>query len=166
MKRVAAIMFICLMFPLALHAETISVKSRDPVFCRLLTRHVPRDDVNYQSGREDVVPADLYSSQRMEISKDVVIPLSVDLAEYFELEVPRGVELKPALGVFRIKSDGRVFWNGRDLTHQAEAYCSAGDKPDKKEVLAEDIISTEPKAPPKQLLDQEDTGLYGAYPEN
>ncbi len=142
------------------YAETLSVSSYDPVFCGILSRHLPDQDVNYSPAREAVIPADI-NLNPMNFSGDIVIPLNIELSEFFKLPVQEGVELKPEPGFFRISNDGRVFWNGRELTDEAAVYCGLR----RGSLSSEDILREEPQAPPQQLLDESNQSLYGSYPE-
>ncbi len=130
-------------------AETVSVSSHDPVFCKIIMGHTPREDVAYHPEAYHV-PPDL-NGESIEITREVVIPLSLELGEYFQIRVPQGVELKPELAVLRIKGDGRVFWNDRELTREALSYCNT--KAEKDEPVAKEIIEAEPTDPAQHLLD-------------
>ncbi len=95
--------------------------------CRLLEKHVPRDDVTYQPGADvngkPVVPADLNGGSAFQLPDTIKIPLSVDLAQEFNLTEFDDNELVVPLGILEVTKDGRVLQDGRDLTDQAYVIC-------------------------------------------
>lgn len=100
----------------------------DLALCRLREQHVATKGVAYQPGVDvhgkAVVPADVNAAPS--VVPDVVrIPLTVDLAQRLS-NVPAGVELKADTGMVEVHKDGRVVFNGQDLTGQAAVVC--GDK--------------------------------------
>lgn len=110
-------------------AEIIILSSHDPEFCKIVLRHTPSDDVSFEPGKDNVVPADISPAitEIKTMDNDIVIPITLDLIKHFELEdtftESDATELKPEISQFRIKSDGRVFWNDKDITEQTEHFC-------------------------------------------
>ncbi len=95
--------------------------------CRILERHVPRDDVTYQGGVDvngrAVAPADLGGAQGFQFPDTIKIPLSVDLAQEFGLAGFGNDALVAPLGLLEVTKDGRVLQEGRDLTERAYVLC-------------------------------------------
>jgi hypothetical protein len=110
---------------------TLPAWAEEPVvdvqLCREMVSHTPRDDVTFKPGvganGKTVAPADLQTSQDYNFLKQIHdIPLSVDLAKRLSLSVT-GLEMQTALPPLQIRPDGRIFWNGQDITQQATYYC-------------------------------------------
>ncbi len=89
----------------------------------------------YQSGGADYVPgvdvhgkpvvgADLNSGMKP-MFDPVVIPIEIDIAERFGLELPEGMAMKPEIAHVKIYSDGRVEYNDTDVTKDTETMCSS-----------------------------------------
>ncbi len=59
----------------------------------------------------------------------VYVPINVDLETAFGITFPEALESdpKPKVADFEIYSDGRVFFEGEEITQQADAFC-AGEK--------------------------------------
>lgn len=101
----------------------------DLALCRLRAQHVAAADVTYKPGVDvhgnPVVPADLNAVPNM--MPDVIkIPMNIDLAQRLG-NVPAGMDMKSEMGMAEIHRDGRVTFNGQDLTQQAAVVC--GDAP-------------------------------------
>ncbi|QQG35324.1 MAG: hypothetical protein HYS17_07140 [Micavibrio aeruginosavorus] len=97
----------------------------DLALCRLRAQHMARTDAAYQPGVDvhgkPVVPADVSAVPAM-IPDVVKIPISIDLAQRLG-QVPAGAELKTETGMVEVHRDGRVTYNGVDLTQQTNAVC-------------------------------------------
>lgn len=94
--------------------------------CRLLPDHKAAADVEYKPGVDihgkAVVPADINAGP-MGDAQTIVVPLTVDLAERLQgLNVP-GLAMESTLGFLEISPEGRVNYNGRDLTPQVYVLC-------------------------------------------
>lgn len=99
----------------------------DVQLCREMLSHTPRDDVAYKPGVDvkgrPVAPADLQTTQDYNFLKQVAeIPLTIDLAQRLSLDTA-GLEMKTELPPLQMRPDGRIFWNGQDITQQAVYYC-------------------------------------------
>jgi hypothetical protein len=101
-----------------------------PPECRVLPEHKTREDVAYKPGVDvngkPVIPADINAAP-MEFNETLVVPLSVDLAERLGSQNIEGLDMTGTLGFLEIHPDGRVAYNGRDLTPQIYALC--GENP-------------------------------------
>ncbi len=96
-----------------------------PPECRLLPDHKAAPDVAYEPGVDvngrAVVPADLNIAAADLGRQTMVIPLSIDMAQ--RIDTIAGVKLEGTQGFLEISPDGRVTFNGQDLTPQAYAVC-------------------------------------------
>lgn len=124
MKHFIFLVSLFLSFP-AFAQETL------PPECRLLKEHKPSADVAYQGGVDvhgkAVVPADVNAAPMGAGSQTLVVPLSVDLAKRLQNHSIQGLDMTGTLGFIEIEPDGRVLYNGQDLTGQVHVLC--GRKP-------------------------------------
>lgn len=101
----------------------------DLALCRLRAQHVAAADVTYKPGVDvhgnPVVPADLNAVPNM-VPDIIKIPMNIDLAQRLG-KVPAGMDMKSEMGMAEIHRDGRVTFNGQDLTQQTAVVC--GDTP-------------------------------------
>ncbi len=97
----------------------------EPALCQLRAQHVARTDVAYKPGVDvkgnPVVPADVNAVPSM-VPDIVRIPMTVELAKYMDI-MPKGVELKAGVGMIEIFKDGRVAYNGLDISSQIATLC-------------------------------------------
>lgn len=134
--------------------------------CRLLPAHQPvvakpTEGVEYKAGIDvhgnPVIAADL-GAPLTAVAQPVVIPIEVDLAQRFNLTLPAGVELKPTVATMRIHADGRVEYNGQDVSDQAYYLCGKGEgPPTQAEAAAENGAQLIEPAPSGAVLE-------GQYP--
>lgn len=118
MKYTAALLV--LLFSLPAWAEDVDIRT----FCHLLPEYQRPAGVEYQPGvgaDGPVVPADLGPS--LKGFDTIEIPVEVDLIERFGLMPPEGVELNPYVALMSIHKDGRVDYNGQDVSQQAHTLC-------------------------------------------
>lgn len=93
--------------------------------CRTLAEYVPQAGVNYQPGVDvhgnTVVPADINAAP-IDLPDVMAIPLSFDLAQRLP-DPPEGMRADASVGFLEVYKDGRVVFQGRDLTPQVYAIC-------------------------------------------
>lgn len=96
-------------------APELVVGRRD---CQRLLRHEPRPDVEYRPGVDvrgrPVAPADLPGSPRIEVPKEIRIPLGVDLAEKYGIGDPGEIDATAPIGTVTVRG-GRVFFDGKPI---------------------------------------------------
>lgn len=85
--------------------------------------YVPGVDVSGQS----VAAADIKPDNPLPYFNGIEIPLTMDLAQKFNLNLPAFVEMSPDIAVLKVFSDGRVLFNGKDISGRVETYCSGKD---------------------------------------
>ncbi len=105
----------------------------EPVECRILSAHQVRSDVHFVPGQDvkgrPVVPADINSAP-MALPDVITAPLTIDLASRLQnMSVPAGIDMKSPLGFLEIYKNGRVVYDGRDITSQAYALCGISSVP-------------------------------------
>lgn len=99
-----------------------------------------------------VAPADLQSNFQY---PPVVIPITLNLAQKFGLNLPNGIELKPDVGQMEIFQDGRVRFNGKDISGKVQDRC---------ELIAKEV-KPNGQEPPHDIGSGDDA-IEGEYPEN
>lgn len=128
MKNFLLIFLLC--FPISLPVQAqVSFET----LCRSLPQFQPlpgQDGPNYQPGIDvhgkAVAPADLNAP--LPDLDPVRIPITIDLAEHFALDLPAGLELKPDVADLEIYQDGRITYNNQDLSRRIYSVC-AGETP-------------------------------------
>lgn len=135
-------------FVLAVLLLTVSAfpafAQNDLALCKLRAQHVARADVTYQPGIDvygkPVVAADVSSTPGM-VPDNIRIPLNIDLAQRLGA-VTTGAKLDADMGYVEIHKDGRVTFNGQDMTNATAIAC--GDQAS--------AASVEATAPPTKII--------------
>jgi hypothetical protein len=138
-----------------------------PPECRVLPEHKAAADVNYQPGVDvhgkAVVPADV-NSNPMGMNQTIVVPLTIDLAQRLQGMNVQGLNLETTLGFLEFSPDGRVTYDGQDLTTQVHVLCSgkgvetvASPPPVTDRQTPPDVLKSAPvkeikPAPPKPVI--------------
>lgn len=98
-----------------------------PPECRILQKHEPSAGVNYQAGVDvygnPVVPADIHAAPMGMGAQTIVIPLSIDMAQRLQGQNIAGLDMTSTIGFIEVAPDGRVTYNGQDLTGQVHLLC-------------------------------------------
>ncbi len=119
-----------ILFFMLFSSPALAQENTTPPECSLLKDHVAKDNVTYQSGVDvngnSVVPADL-NAPVIDLPDSFVVPLTVDVATKLNNAAAMGVDGKGTLGFLEISKNGRVTYNGQDVTPQVYALC--GHKP-------------------------------------
>lgn len=74
-------------------------------------------------GRE-VAPADVASDTPQIVPDTLEIPVRIDVLQAIGIESYGGLDMLPHIGVMRVSKDGRVTYNGRDLTPEFQVICN------------------------------------------
>jgi hypothetical protein len=110
-----------------LFADTASAAAPavDPLVCQALTKHTPEANVAYQPGVDvqgkAVAPADLASSNPLQMPSTINFPLTISLAKALKLDPTQypynqlGSGTEASLGMITVEAD-RVSFNGKPLT--------------------------------------------------
>lgn len=110
---------------LVMGAALPAFAQNDLALCKLRGQHVVTSGVAYQPGVDvygnAVVPADVGSAPSM-VPDVVRIPLNFDLAQRLGV-VPTGAKLDADMGYVDIHRDGRVTFNGQDMTKATAIAC-------------------------------------------
>lgn len=107
-------------------AEDVSVRT----FCQMLPQHVPANNVAYQPAMDvrgrAVAPADINKVVKDDFDA-VDIPVEYNVISSLG-GLPPGSQAQPLVAMVRIYKDGRVQYNGNDLTAQAQTLCSTSSR--------------------------------------
>ena len=99
-------------------------------FCNVLPAYQQASGVEYVPGvdikGQVVASADVSGSPIMRSFETIEIPVEADLVQRFGLNVPTGIELKPYVALISIHKDGRVDYNGQDISQKAHDMCNEG----------------------------------------
>lgn len=88
--------------------------------CRYSVRHIPRENVAHHG------EADLNQNINF-LEEPIEIPLEVDFLERFNLALPADIpEMKPAVARLTIYPDGRVEYNGHNVSGALDRACNGG----------------------------------------
>ena len=105
--------------------------SKSEEVCRILRPHTPKG-ADYVAGVDvygkPVTPADVQGGANA-IIDPVIIPITIDLAERYGLDLPTGAELKPEVAWLTIYKDGRIRYNEQDITKNVVTSCEEVPKP-------------------------------------
>lgn len=99
--------------------------------CRLWMRHEPGPDVAYRPGADiygnAVAPADL-GAPVTAIPDVIRIPVTVDLVGRLNQSLPQGMLLEAPVGLAEIYRDGRVLYNGQDVSGAVASLCGEAEE--------------------------------------
>ncbi|MCC6597371.1 MAG: hypothetical protein IT559_01110 [Alphaproteobacteria bacterium] len=121
------------MLPLLIYTSVVAQAQNGglSVLCNSLPEYRPAPGVEYEPGIDAkgraVLPADLNAPLNGGVDK-INIPITLDLAQRFNIFPANGIELKPDVGLISVYKDGRVEYNGQDLARQAYTLCAHDTK--------------------------------------
>lgn len=75
--------------------------------------HEPRADVNHHIS-PITVPDPMH------------IPLTVDMAQRMDIDLPQGIEMQGMIGLLSVYKNGRIMYDGKDLTRNIQDICNDG----------------------------------------
>lgn len=147
-------------------AQVISMEG----FCKNLPAYQQEEGVEFTPNTDDVVPADL-NAIKTPVLDPIEIPVLIDVNQRFNLNLPADIITEPQAAIIKVHSDGRVEYNGQDITHEAYAACGeeAADKPETADgQTAEDTVKSEPETEASKKVETqdppEDEIIEGQYP--
>jgi len=150
--------FLVMVMPLIASAETITTRD---MLCKSYEERADVAGANYVPGVDvdgkPVVSADVSGDHQVMPLQVVRIPLEMDLAQRFGLSLPEGLEMKPNLGMLNIYQDGRVTFDGQDLTTQVEQFCSQAREAETQKVEEEPAANGQ--AAPDRIISNSDTNV-------
>lgn len=122
-----SILLICLLTALPVRAEvTINGEKMGGDICRTYTQYLEPPGVAYVPGTDvngnQVTPADIYPAPPLPVADPIIIPLTIDLAQRYDLDTD-GVDLDYMQGVLEVFKDGRVYYNGQQVGEENLTAC-------------------------------------------
>lgn len=121
--------FFVLIFLLAFAVP--SYAQEEDMLCTLLSIYKSEKDVNYQEGVDvngnAVVPADINAAQ-IDLPAAIRIPLQVDMANRLERLMAINIKADAPLGLIQVYENGRVTYEGKNITNSASAACALSHK--------------------------------------
>ena len=115
------------------------------VLCENLPDYIAPEGVNFVPGQDDVVPADVGGGVEQPLSDPVRIPVQIELEEFFDLNDfthVQGLDLEPTVSMLEIYQDGRVLYNGQDVSKQVLVACEREQASDGQAV--DNAVNSEP----------------------
>lgn len=110
---------------------TPAMAQNQAALCKLWFTHKnAQKSANYQPGVDvhgrAVVPADVTAGAAAVagVADNIRIPVTVELAQLLGAAVPVGTDLQAMAGVVNIHGNGRVTYNGEDLTQGTMTLCT------------------------------------------
>jgi hypothetical protein len=105
---------------------------------------------HYQPGVDvkgrPVVPADVGQNQAIKIPEHYAIPVKADLLQLLGAVVPAGLDLEAMMGIIEVQPDGRITYNGQDLTDGAQEVCAEYLPKKKAEQKSMDLGKSKPSS--------------------
>lgn len=109
------------------------------------------DSPNYQAGVDvngkAVAPADIASAPVVSLPDYIEVPMTIDLAQKLGT-LPAGAEMKLPVANLKLYKNGKVEYNGQDISSNAASFCGVANKSDAKKT---DVNKIEPAAGQDQM---------------
>lgn len=127
-------------FALLLFSTPAFAQDIVPPECRILEQYQTSGGADYRPGVDvrgkPVVPADINAAPPMGLDgQTIVVPLSIDMAERLQGQNIQGLDMASTLGFIEVGPNGRVIYNGQDLTSEIHVLCD--DNPQETAVPAD-----------------------------
>lgn len=123
------------------------VKAEEYAACKLLP---DSQSAAYQAGVDvdgnAVVPADLNSNSMAGMMNVVKVPLEIDLAKKISSLKQAGIEMNAPLGMMEIHQDGKILYNGQDITSPMMTLCGESQR------IVTDTVLIPPKPPEPPMI--------------
>lgn len=123
------------------------------IICQQSLVNAGSGDANYQPGVDvngnAVASADLNPAPQVSQSSYTELPLTVDLAN--KLGLSRPAEANAVVGSLRVYKDGRVLFNGQDITQQATANCATAGTVTNELPQENTLQAPAPAQPPRNV---------------
>jgi hypothetical protein len=99
--------------------------------CKNTVTHIPRAGV-------------VYGDDNQIIPDPIEIPITIDIADRYNIDVPQGANFDTNFGTISIYKNGDVFYNGRDISGTIKDVCENERTETAKPTGEEDKNSSEP----------------------
>ncbi len=99
-----------------LFMTVINSASADIKLCRESTvNHTPRADVIHDNNAVVNVP------------DPIMLPVTIDMARRYHLDLPQGTNIESYIGMMEIYKDGRILYDGQDISGDIKDVCDSDD---------------------------------------
>jgi|GEM_PF-2838347 len=154
-----------LVFPLTSHAQDDAIDK----LCEHVNQERPRhNSAEYIPGMDvhgnPVVPAsppDSGMKSRI-LNETIALPINVDLAERYGLELPAGLNIEPNVANVVLFSDGSIGYGNENITPSIKSFCEALSQEIEKNQSNQEEPHGHESANPVLSSDK----IIGQYPEN
>jgi hypothetical protein len=123
-RRIICAFFVLLLCPFSAQAQTDGERS---FLCHRAVAYQPAVGVAFQPGVDvngkPVAPADA-NPDVIILPPTVQVPITIDLAQWLQLDLPQGTRMESVMGFAEVDKDGKVMWNGQDISQNVTAACS------------------------------------------
>lgn len=94
--------------------------------CKTITDMSPDYREGVDVNGNSVLPADINGGDMLVVDP-IIVPIEVDLIERFNLNIVNasGVGLEPSVAALAVYPDGKVVYNGRDITDEFYQKCQS-----------------------------------------
>ena len=86
-----------------------------------MREHRPANAVNHEP-RADVT----HGKSPVTVPDPMYIPLTIDLAERMNINLPQGIEMQGMIGLLSVYKDGRIMYDGKEITTNIQDICNDG----------------------------------------
>ena len=125
LSQIALIVMLILLGPAA-YAQTVTGNRLITLCQQRAINHVPDEGAEYQPGVDvdgnALAPADIGTTLDTGLYP-LRIPLEMDILERFNLDLPEGIIADANVADIMVYEDGRMTYNGQDISSQLEALC-------------------------------------------
>ncbi|MEM9468791.1 MAG: hypothetical protein AAF988_01370 [Pseudomonadota bacterium] len=119
------LIFTLIIFSQPAFSEENKADVKNSILCKQLAAY-QSDEANYVAGVDvkgkTVIPADLNQSP-IQVPEIIRIPLEIELAQRLNQLQDINIDADGAIGVVYISQDGRVFYEGKDISEKTREVC-------------------------------------------
>ncbi|MBI4031438.1 MAG: hypothetical protein HY370_07145 [Proteobacteria bacterium] len=99
-----------------------------------------------------VAPADINASSSSFLPSRITFPVNVDLAQALNLPLPAGTQFDANMGMIEVYTDGRVLYNGQDMSAQTQAFCAGDPVPQAAKKEPETLVGQPEKKADEDII--------------
>lgn len=101
--------------------KALSAKSKGCTIIENMASGLGHDDSVTHQPADDVHHGDNWEA--FQLPDKLTIPISIDVLEYMNIDVPQGLQGESNIANIDVYMDGRVVYNGQDVTGKMHAMC-------------------------------------------
>lgn len=108
-----------------------------------------------------VAPADINAPSSSFLPSRITFPVNVDLAQGLNIPMPAGTQMDANMGMIEVYTNGKVLYNGQDLSAQTQAFCAGDPAPPPPPQAAVKEEPEPPVAPPPAEKKADEDVIWG-----